>query len=272
MSSSQMQKESNYVSMENFLKVEKRLKRKEEEIKTYKEILNNYKDNIDTLESNLKSTQEIFSKINEKLNEPCKSCLELKELNSHLQYQLNKEIQDFTTKDSSAIAKVNKDGYLRKIEEIEACYHELTKQFTLLSQKYTICKEEISSLTNENSISKEQLAKSNSNLMKKTEENIKLTNEAFNLKCIIERVKEIDICLLENTMKTYLLNCKKGNESNPLGQRQSIDNNDGSVSYILCEPMPSIVKFIANTKRNTSMKRETVKGSEHGTNNSIAIS
>jgi DNA repair exonuclease SbcCD ATPase subunit len=265
-----------YVTLEQFQKLQGKLKKKEDEIKKYKELLQGYSDNINSLEDNLRSSKLMFTKMsqlyedirgeihekNKTINE--KECHNCKELQSQLLSIQSKEKESNNNIDFTTVSKsVNnmKEIYLKKFEELEQSYKEVLKNFNAMCSKFSVLKEENLLLKEENDKNHEKMNKLSNRLTKKTDELLSASNDVKKLKNLIERFREVDKCLLENSMRTYFMNTKISNSettkelsttsivTNPLlNQGKGIEN----ASYIMCEPLPSIVKFIANSKSGQS--------------------
>lgn len=280
--------EKQFVPIELFNKLEEKLRKKDESIKKYQEILLDYKEKLVVLDQSIISTKKLSAEFNNLYNEvknrECKSC---RELNNKL-LLLSNELKDkeFTTKESTIIIKQNKEVNLRKVEELEMHYKEMMNQFEMLISKYTILKEENLGLKSEVELIKENNKGLNSKLIKKTEENLYLFTEIKKLKASIERYKEIDFCLIENSVKSCFMVSRKTNESlgsnvntgninNPISNPNNNQNDSvGQASHILCEPIPSLLRFISSSVSNPKKKTSQLKLNKPDgeTNNTITSS
>ena len=107
---------------------------------------------------------------------------------------------------------------------------DMIRMFQSLVSKYKIIKEENDKLDKSNLLVLEQI-----NYMDAEYKN--LQNETKEKDLAIETYKEIVRCVVDSTVNTVFLNTN--NQEN--NQLKTVEK---SSSYILCEPVPSFVKFI----------------------------
>jgi len=128
--------------------------------------------------------------------------------------------------------KNNNSFLIKKIEEIENYYNEILKNFENLIMKYKIIKEEKNKVDDHNIILLDQIGNLNN-------EYNNIIAELNDCHITIERFKEIDKCILDSAINSLFLN---SNEKKKVIEK---DNNKiVSNPYILCEPVPTFVKFI----------------------------
>lgn len=260
-----------FVPLEIFQKLQSKMKRKEEEIKKYKELLTSYTQNINMIEESFKSYNNMFNDVQiqiDTLKEKQKNCSNCKELRNqivNIQTSMKEKEAEFA---SSCKPSKNELFYLRKMEDAEIEAKELQKQFEIMTSKYTVLLEEKILIEDDKKRTEEQFQKISSKYAKKSEDLVIAISEVKKYKSLIERFRQIDECLVENSMKTYFMNTKiqphqEGRDfpSSSIATHQHLNQVKGveNASYIMCEPMPSIVKFIANDSK--------IKASKKGNNN-----
>ena len=121
---------------------------------------------------------------------------------------------------------------LKKIEELEFNYNEMSKCFNNTVRKYKLLKEDYENSTSNNTKLLQQI-----HLMNK-DFNI-IANELNARQLTIDRFKEIDKCLVDSTINTLVLNT---HEHRPRDDLSGSINK--TVPYVMCEPVPSFLKFI----------------------------
>lgn len=248
-----MAQKGQVIPYEMYQKLEAKLKRKEEEIKKYKETIINTQASIFTLEDNLKSSQSMFTYLSKQYEE-IRSDITKKEARPEI-----KEQYFNSAKSTSGIRNQElKEFYTKRLEELEQLNSELVNNMSLLITKYTILKNENTSLSDELEKSNQDLRKSAAKLKQKTDDLAQANTELKKLKYLIDRFREIDCCLLETVMKTCYLNTKKSVGDQSTKDYPSISaathqnmNARGleNASYIMCEPVPSFVRFVTNASK-----------------------
>lgn len=162
------------------------------------------------------STQD--QTLNENMKSSSKSCASsnFNNLNSNIKQNFNQ----------------NNTLLLKKIEDMENSYNEILKNFENLVMKYKIIKEEKNKVDDHNIILLDQIGNLNN-------EYNNIIAELNDCHVTIERFKEIDKCILDSAINSLFLN---SNEKKKVIEK---DNNKiVSNPYILCEPVPTFVKFI----------------------------
>lgn len=145
----------------------------------------------------------------------------------------NKEINQIL-KIKSRLEKSN-EQLIKKIEEMESSYSEINANFVNLVAKYKILKEEKNKVDDHNIILLDQIGNMNS----------EYNNILFDINdchVTIERFKEIDKSILNSVINSFFLYSYEKKKLSAKESQQA--NNNNSNSYILCEPVPTFVKFI----------------------------
>ena len=130
---------------------------------------------------------------------------------------------------------LHKDSLLtKKIEDLENLYNDLSKDFNNLILKYKCAKEEKNKVDEYNILLLEQIGTVNN-------EYNNIVGELNDCHITIERFKEIDKCILDTAINSLFLNTneKKINKKEDNNNYKIINN-----PYVLCEPVPTFVKFI----------------------------
>lgn len=243
---------SHFVSINDYNKLKSKYESKVKENKKLKEYLENVMNSYETIHESKKSVEGIFETIKDLIKNNksfSKSREEFSTSYSHYEY-LGSNIDMKTSAKSCNCSSSNinlKDfsnhNVLRKVEELENSYNEIIKNFNWLSSKYKLVKEENKKLEENNITLLDQLSILN-------EEYNKLCNEFSEANITIERFKEIDKCLVDSTINSLFLNT---NEKRPVAVNSNNNSGAGNnnreevnktVSYVLCEPVPTFVKFI----------------------------
>ena len=260
---SELQRDSNYVSKEEYNKLNKKLTKKVNLIASYEALLEQYNSDINTLKENLEKSNSLFIDVSEKFKNlnstECSSCKDLKIQLNTLQNSNSDSISKESINNNISIKQFNsiKEGYIKRIEEIEVSYKELNYNFSLLSNKFNLIKEENLLLKEENQKLNHRLNSNDNVNFKKNDEYNRLYNEAKRLSSVLERKREIESCLIENTTNSLILNTKipekavnlnNSNVNNYIMNNKNNNNNDKK-NYIICEPVSSFVKFIALSQK-----------------------
>jgi predicted nuclease with TOPRIM domain len=136
------------------------------------------------------------------------------------------------------IKEFHNQNLFKKIEEIENSYNEILKNFNMISYKYKLVKEENKKVEENNITLLEQLSILN-------DEYNKLFNDYSEANITIERFKEIDKCLVDSTINCLFLNTNlKKPAANLYANNNNKEEGNSMISYLLCEPVPTFVKFI----------------------------
>lgn len=247
------------VSLEDYNKLKSKYEKKRKENKILRENLDSIMSSYETINQSKKTVESIFDSIKDliKTNKSThnKSKEEFSTSYSHYEFKgiadMKTAAKSFCNCSSSSTLNTNKEcsspNLLRKIEEIENAYNQILKNFNLLTAKYKAIKEEKTKLEDCNVTLIDQIAGL-------TEEYNRICNELSEANITIERFKEIDNCLVDSTINSLFLNTNEKRTSNANSNNPNSDNKNGenrankvnntSSSYILCEPVPSFIKFI----------------------------
>lgn len=239
-----------YVSINDYNKLRLKYDNKVKENKKLKEYLENIMGSYETINESKKSVEGIFETIkdiikNNKIFAKCKE--EFSTSYSHYEYLGTIDMKTSAKSCNCSSTNINLKDFLnqnllKKIEEMENSYNEILKNFNLLSSKYKIVKEENKKLEENNITLLDQISSLN-------EEYNNLYNEYNEANITIERFKEIDKCLVDSTINSLFLNTNEKRQVNTNNNSGAGNNNkenepNKTVSYVLCEPVPTFVKFI----------------------------
>lgn len=229
---------SEYVTLASYQKLKKKYKAQQEENLQLRIIIDDYNQSFKILTESHENTKSLFNQVNQMVENLKKEA-----------FCSPKSISDLKTSSNTRFFSDKDHGFSKKFDEMELAYAEMFKQFNLLMKKYLCVKEEKEKI-------EDTLNKVTGKLNKKLAE---LKNKEFEnsrLQGTISRFREIDNCLLENAIKTYILNTKKASSNNnnpeyPTASQLTNDNKRGpeDSKYIICEPVPSIIKFIGKNSR-----------------------
>ncbi len=237
-----------YVSVNDYNKLKSKYDNKVKENKKLKEYLENIMVSYESINQSKKSVEEIFEMIkdmikNNKFFAKCKEEFST----SYTQYEFLGAADMKTSAKSSNCSFTNSNlkdylnqNILKKIEEMENSYNEICKNFNLLTSKYQLVKEDNKKLEENNITLLDQISSIN-------EEYKHLYKEFNEANITIERFKEIDKCLVDSTINSLFLNSSRKKQFNCNNSTSSLSNKDEvnkMVSYVLCEPVPTFVKFI----------------------------
>jgi hypothetical protein len=241
------------VSLEAYNKLKSKYENKQKENKILKENLDSIMNSYEVISESKKTVESIFDtiKILIKTNKNFfnKSKEEFSTSNSHYEYVATADMKTSARSScncSSSTLNLKEFQYfnpspsvLKKIEEMENAYHEILKNFNFLTAKYKVIKEEKDKTEEQNETLIEQITGL-------TEEYNRICSELSEANVTIERFKEIDKCLVDATINTLFLNT---NEKRPLNNKNDDNNNNDNNNkkfsgYVLCEPVPSFIKFI----------------------------
>lgn len=206
-----------------------RIKEKEKEFEKEKEIqsLKEKESKLQAVINNLNNSASNFHAINNKKENDFTSSKSMEKLKNKL---------DFNNIN-------NKDSLFKKLEEMELAYRESIKSFGLLLKKYNTLHEDYIFI-------KEDYNKLNK---RRNEEVINYKSDNEKKEKLIERLRETESSILESHIKSILLNTKRTEKE--IGSIAAATNQNinpkrvEEVHYIMTEPLPSFVKFIANARR-----------------------
>jgi len=243
--------EKTYIHINKFNKLKSKYENKTTEIKKLRECIDKLMESFDSIKDNKKAVEEMFSvmkdfiKTNKNLFKPKEefststSSYEFIVIdNMHNLKISNKSCNssNFNNLNSNQMIKINNFSNLhvaKKIEDIENSYQDITKNFESLVMKYKILKEEKNKVDDHNIILLDQIG----NLNKEYND---ISAELNDCHVTIERFKEIDKCILDSAINSLFLNSNEKKKLIVKGDNNKLVNNP----YILCEPVPSFVKFI----------------------------
>jgi len=137
----------------------------------------------------------------------------------------------------SGVEKSN-EQLVKKIEEMENSYSEIIANFISMVVKYKVVKEEKNKVDDHNIILLDQISNMNS-------EYNNILFELNDCHVTIDRFKEVDKCILNSVINSFFMysNEKKKISATREAAPQQ-ENNSNNNTYILCEPVPTFVKFI----------------------------
>lgn len=250
---SDLQEEKSYIHINEYNKLKSRYENKSKENKKLRECIEKLLESYESIKDNKKSVEEMFSvmkeliKNNKNLFKPKE---EFSTSSSSYEYIVVDNLNNLKNSSKSCISsnfnnltnnqmvKINNFSNLqmvKKIEEIENSYYEIAKNFESLVMKYKILKEEKNKVDDHNIILLDQIGNLNN-------EYNNILTELNDCHVTIERFKEIDKCILDSAINSLFLN---SNEKKILLNKNE-NNNNKTVNnpYILCEPVPTFVKFI----------------------------
>ncbi len=125
---------------------------------------------------------------------------------------------------------------IKKFDELEINYNEICKSFNNTIKKYKFLKQDYDELSDNNIKLVQQIHLMNNEI------NL-LASEVNEAQCTIERFKEIDKCLVDSTISNMVLNTNEHRRST----KEEVANGIKNGPYIICEPIPSFLKFINKT-------------------------
>ena len=210
-------------------KLKSKYKKKEEENKMLQDQLDNLINVTKKFEDNYKNIQSLYSQVMDLVSKK------------------TFETEKFSTSEHSAVTKHTKGPELsingnsnvsqiilvKKHEELELHYNEMTKNFNLIVQKYKLLSEE--------KIRSEDFRQQMENRYTQLEQQFEETYKQYVIKCDeMKRHKEIDKCLINYTLNSFMiLDATREDNKKP---------NSADPSGIKCEPIPSFAKFLAKRK------------------------
>jgi len=241
-----------YIHINDYNKLRTKYESKTKENKKLRECIDNIMDSYESIKDNKKAVEEMFSAMKELIKNN-KSLFKPKEefststssyeyivvdnnnnlktsnksCNSSSNYNINSN-QNIKLNTSNINSNLNK-----KIEEMENSYNDILKNFENLVIKYKLLKEEKNKVDDHNIILLDQIGNLNN-------EYNNIFAELNDCHFTIERFKEIDKCILDSAINSLFLNANEKKKIIVKDENNKIVNNP----YILCEPVPSFVKFI----------------------------
>ena len=241
-----------YIHIQDYNKLKLKYENKTKENKKLKECIDNLTQSYESIKDNKKSIEEMFSvmtdlvKTNRNVFKPRE---EFSTSTSSYEYIVVDNINNLKSSSKSCtssnfnnlntnIVKTNSiqmncnTNIIKKVEEMENSYIEILKNFENLVMKYKMIKEEKNKVDDHNIILLDQIGNLNN-------EYNNIIAELNDCHVTIERFKEIDKCILDSAINSLFLN---SNEKKKVVEK---DNNKIVTNpYILCEPVPTFVKFI----------------------------
>ena len=243
-----------YIHINDYNKLHSKYEIKNKENKKLRECIDNLMQSYDSIKDNKKAVEEMFSvmkdliKTNKNFFKPKE---EFSTSTSSYEYIVVDNINNlkssskscnssnFNYLNSNQIVKINSNhnisnlNLIKKIDDIENSYNEILRNFEDLVMKYKIIKEEKNKVDDHNIILLDQIGNLNN-------EYNNILAELNDSHVTIERFKEIDKCILDSSINSLFLNSNEKKKTIVKDENNKIVNNP----YILCEPVPTFVKFI----------------------------
>jgi hypothetical protein len=222
----------------NYDRLKKRNDKMITENRNLKEMVENMIKNYETIKESRKTSENLILEIQKKFHSLTsvqhKSKEEYSTTTSCIEYISS--VKRCNSKQEKTEQISNISLYLKKLDEMESNYQEICKSFYNTVKKYKFIKQDYD-VVNDNNIKLLQQIHLMNNEM-----NI-LLNEVNEKQSTIERFKEIDKCLVDSTISTMVLNTNEQRKS--IKEEQCKSNRN--VPYVVCEPIPSFLKFINKT-------------------------
>lgn len=222
----------------NYNKLKAKYEHKVKENKFLKERLDSAIEAIKTFDESYKSIVEIHNQVKEWINNikmPSTNQTNHDFSTSHMSHTTrqtnNNKAQEVYLMNTNTNNPNNNLCLLKKLDEFEVQYQEMSKNFNNLVTKYKMLKED--KLKIEDSSLK--ILTRYSQLEKQHDETIQ---ELYSRYEEIKRYKEVDKCLVDFTLNSFML--KNAPRDNRVGQNVE--------PGIKCEPIPTFAKFLANKK------------------------
>ncbi len=241
---------SGRISVNDYIKLKLKYENQAKENKKLKEYLENIMNSYELISESKKSVEGIFETIKEIIKNNkflSKNKEEFSTSYSHYEYLGSIDIKTSAKSSISSITNNNIKDYLnqnllKKIEDMENSYIEILNNFNMLASKYKLVKEENTKLQENTITLLDQISTLN-------EEYNNIYNEYNEANITIERFKEIDKCLVDSTINSLFLNTNEKRQPAPANTNNNNHNDykkdsKMNVSYLLCEPLPTFVKFI----------------------------
>jgi len=243
-----------YIHINDYNKLRSKYENKSKENKKLRECIDNLIESYDSIKDNKKAVEEMFAAMKELIKNN-KNLFKPKEefstTTSSYEYIVVDNINNlkssnksctssnYNNLNSNQIIKLNISNnisnlnLIKKIDEMESSYNELLRNFENLVMKYKILKEEKNKVDDHNIILLDQIGNLNN-------EYNNILAELNDCHITIERFKEIDKCILDSAINSLFLNSNEKKKIIVKEDNNKIVNNP----YILCEPVPTFVKFI----------------------------
>jgi hypothetical protein len=208
-------------------KLKSKYKKKEEENKMLQEQLDNLINVTKKFEDNYKNIQSLYSQVMDLVSKKTFETEKFSTSDAVTKHTKGPEVSILSN------SNVNQTILAKKHEELEMHYHEMTKNFNLIVQKYKLLSEE--------KIRSEESKQQMENRYIQLETQFEETYKQYAIKCDeMKRHKEIDKCLINYTLNSFMiLDATKEENKKP---------NSADPSGIKCEPIPSFAKFLAKRK------------------------
>jgi chromosome segregation ATPase len=204
--------------------------KKLKENKMLKSQLDNMIESIQGFQTNYNSIVQLYSSLTESI----KSIPQvIKEDTSTFSTQATSEVKTL-----QKIGLINNTSFelnpsvLKKLKEMETNYFEMSNNFNQLVLKYKLLKDEKDELETANSNLKEEM-----DVLSNSNEELEVKSKYKNN--FIERFKELNRCLIDAGINSAYLNTYEHKRESNASQQ-----NKSSTPYIVCEPLPSFLKFI----------------------------
>lgn len=239
------QDKGEFVSISDYNRLKQKYENKAKENKKLKEYLENVMNSYETINESKKSVEGIFEAIKDLIKNNkifAKGKEEFSTSYSHYEYLGSVDMKTSAKSCNCSSSNINfKDflnvNLLKKVEEMENSYNEILKNFNLLAAKYKLVKEENAKLQENNITLLDQISTLN-------QEYNSLCSEINEANITIERFKEIDKCLVDSTINSLFLNTNEKRQPAAANSNNRAEEANKSVAYVLCEPVPTFVKFI----------------------------
>ena len=219
----------------NYNKLKLKYEQKVKENKMLKQTLDGTIDAVKKFEETYKSIQGIYAQCKDwfaQLKMPSNQQEFSTNDLSNINRQTNNKMPELTVMTNNPASNT---ALLKKIEDFEVHYNEMSKSFNNLVVKYKIMKEEKNKIED----SSLKLLSRYSQLEKQYEETIR---ELYSKYDEIKRFEEIDRCLLDYTLNSFML---KVDTKDVVSKSSLSSPGDPGIK---CEPLPTFAKFLAYKK------------------------
>ena len=226
-----------YVNYSDFLKMKARYEKSEKRVNKLKSENSSLKTLIEEMIKHISITEDAHKSITQSV-ENVQESYNLIINSAHLQkeyFSIKTCYFEYIPKNdnkssrNSTASTMNLNNNMKKLEDMEIAYDEMSKNFQMMIVKYKILKEENS-----------KNYSANLKLIEAFEDAKKtcdiLTNELKETQISINRYKQIDKCLRDTCVNSIFLNTNE--------HRKSLANEKKLDAYVVCEPVSSFVKFL----------------------------
>lgn len=231
-----------------YSKLKAKHEKKVKENKILKETLDGMIINFKQIEDNQKMVQNMYNNLNESIKLLSRNKAEdfntgkstndqstnFNNSNSSPFYptQKNSQLrQDFAPENQGN--KLSKESFfIKKVEEVENCFSEINKNYNFLVQKYKMLKSDKEKVDEKNM----KILSSYAELERSYDE---VTKEYYARYEDLKRFKEIDRCLMDFTINSFVLKTEE-----PKKEILKEKENDKNPPCIKCEPIPTFAKFL----------------------------